>query len=127
MNKNFLCQHNCLLTTNQCYYCHSQKFCCNSCSYSISIEEILTWIFICLFTVFLYNTIKIWIMIFLILSIIYWIYKQTNIPRVLKEFFEKKLNSKSLIDDNQPLITPVNESDSDQKSLSIKSLLNSSI
>jgi len=128
MNKNFICPHYCSITTNHCYTC---------CSCSISIEEILTWITIFLLTFFLYNTIKLCIIIFLILSIIYWISKQTDILRLLKEFSEKLIkswiNSKSSNiaqksdDNNQQLNIPTNKIDNDQHSLSTKSLSNSSI
>ncbi len=120
MNKNIICP----------YYCHSQEICCICCLYSIPIEEILTWIVICSLIVFLYNTIKLCIIIFLILSIIYWIYTQTDLPRLLKEFFEKEfhssVNSRSSNDDNQQLNTPVNENDNDQPIPSTKSSLSNS-
>jgi hypothetical protein len=139
----------CLLSSNQCYYCHPQKLSsCHCCSYSISIEEILTWIIICSLTlIFLYNTIKLCVITFLILSIIYWIYKQTNIPDMIKEHLNSWMNSKSSIDeressddnvslnintsikqddDNQELNPVKNENDDDQRSLSSKTLSNSS-
>jgi len=129
MNKNFICPDYCLITTN---------YCCTCCSYSISIEEILTWISIFLLTFFLYNTIKLCIIILLILSIIYWISKQTDIPRLLKEFFEKQINSwinfkrssnveQISNDNNQQLNTTANEINNYQHNQSTKSLSNSSI
>jgi uncharacterized membrane protein len=96
------------------------------------MEEILTWIVICSLTLFLYNTIKLCIIIFLILSIIYWIYKQTEILKWLKEFYVKRMNSKSSSneqtsdDNNQQLNTPVNEIDQNQDSFSNKSVSKSS-
>jgi hypothetical protein len=129
MNNNLICQHYCLLPINQCYYYHSKDICCNCCSYSISIEEILTWIVICSLIFFLYNTIKLCIIIFLILSIIYWIYKQTEIPRLLKEFYEKQINSKSSTDKQMSDVNNIlpNENDNDQDSLLNKTVTNSSI
>src|SRR5438132_11087638 len=94
-NNHSICQHYCLLLRNQCYYCHLQEISSSYrcyCSCSISIEEILTWIIICSLIFLLYNTIKLCIIIFLILSIIYWIYKQTEILRLFKEFYQRQLN-----------------------------------
>ncbi len=115
MNKNFLCSYFCLRPTNRCCDCHSQDICC---SYFISIEEILTWICIGSLIVFFYNTIKLCIIIGLILLIIYWISQRTDILRLLKDFLEKKSDSKSandetLPDDNQPLDIPVKENNQD--------------
>ncbi|CAF3807721.1 unnamed protein product [Rotaria sordida] len=101
--KNSICQH-------YCYYCHTQeltssyRFCC-CCSCSISFEEILTWIIICLLTFFLFNTIKLCIIIFLILFIIYWICTKLSIFHIFKEFYQKQwINSKTSIDNKQTQI-----------------------
>jgi hypothetical protein len=127
MNKNSICQHHCLLPINQCYYCHTQQICSGCCySCSISIEEILIWIIICSLIFFLYNTIKLCIIIFFILLFIYWICKQTDILRLLKQFNSSR-SEERISDDNQQANTIVNENDNDQHSLSTKSLLNSSI
>jgi len=128
MNKNSICQHYCLLPINQCYYCHTQQICYACCCYScsISIEEILICIIICLLIFFLYNTIKLCIIIFFILSFIYWICKQTDILRLLKQFNSSR-SDEQISEDNQQVNTIVNENDNDQHSLSTKSLLNSSI
>lgn len=110
----------------QCYCCcYSQRICYNSCSYLISIEDILTWIFICLLAVFFYDTIKIWLMIVFIILFIYLLCKQIDIRQVLKEFSSKK-HIEPISADNQSLNISVNEIDSDQKSLLNKPLLNSS-
>ncbi len=143
-----ICQHYCLLSTNRCYYCHSQEIFSSSsrcCSCSIPIEEIFTWIIICSLTFLLYNTIKLCIIIFGILFIIYWIYKQTELRRLFNEFYQKQFNSKSLIDeqkftdslieDNNVINTSINpdedkqelnENDNDSNSFSTKTLSNSS-
>ncbi|CAF1138308.1 unnamed protein product [Rotaria sordida] len=101
--KNSICRH-------YCYYCHTQeltssyRFCC-CCSCSISFEEILTWIIICLLTFFLFNTIKLCIIIFLILFIIYWICTKLSIFHIFKEFYQKQwINSKTSIDNKQTQI-----------------------
>ncbi len=152
-NNNSICQHYCLLTSNQCYYCHPQKISSyHCCSCFISIEEILTWIIICSLIFLFYNTIKLCIVTFVILSIIYWIYKQTDIPNMLKDFLQRQfdawLNPRSSMDeqnssdnlaqdDNASLnintrIEPDDEevntlkNDNDQRSLSTKTLSNSS-
>lgn len=144
-NNNFICQHYCLLSPNQCYYCHSQEIFSSSyrcCSCSIPIEEILTWIIICSLIFLLYNTIKLCIIIFVILFIIYWIYKQTELRRLFNEFYQKRFNSKSLIvtdsliEDNN-VSSSINRhmnpdehtqelNDNDSNSLSTKTLSNSS-
>jgi hypothetical protein len=140
-NNNLICQHYCLLSPNQCYYCHSQEIFSSSyrcCSCSIPIEEILTWIIICSLTFLLYNTIKLCIIIFVILFIIYWICKQTELRRLFNEFYQKRFNSKSLIvtdslieDNNVSSSMNPDEytqelNDNDSNSLSTKILSNSS-
>jgi hypothetical protein len=93
-NNNTICKHYCSLAANQCYYCHPQEIstsyhCYCSSSYSISMEEMFTWIIICALTFLLYNTIRICIITFIILFIIYWIYKRTFI----RDFIEENKNS----------------------------------
>ncbi|CAF4716520.1 unnamed protein product [Rotaria sp. Silwood1] len=106
-NRPSICQHYCLLSTNQCYYCHISElessyryFCCCPCS--ISFEEVLTWIVICSLTFLLYNTIKLCIIIFLILFLIYWICKKLSIFHMFKEFYERLWIKSKAFFDNKP-------------------------
>ena len=111
MNHNSLgCQHYILLPRNQCYCCNSREiivpYRCRYCySCSISFEEILTWSVILSLIFSLHNAIKLWIMIFLTVYVMYWICTKTEIACILKEFYRRRLYSsidgKSSTDDKK--------------------------
>ncbi|CAF4315868.1 unnamed protein product [Rotaria socialis] len=105
--KKSVCNDYYLLSPNQCYYCHSQKLISLSsyscCSCTISCEEISTWILICSLIFLLYNTIKLCIIVFLISLMIYWISKKLDIFHMIKEFYRRKINSKSSIGNRQTI------------------------
>ena len=103
---NQFCHSFALISTPRCNCCYCKESCCYCRCYcsskvSPSIQETFTWIIIGSFIYLIYSTIKLFLLILSICSLIYWLQQRVSIIELIQRLLEQ-INAS-----NMPMFKPI--------------------